>query len=64
MTLLRAIIESNISNLSMIAVTRNGGTIYRGTIANLLKTRKDLLDLELDGELSCKVSQGYFCNCK
>ena len=50
--------------MEIITAIKNGITIYHGTIAYLLKSRKDLLNLELDGNLEYKVKQGYFCKCK
>ena len=52
------------STIEQITVSRGGVTIYRGTILNLIRNRKDIINLQVCGEIKHKVNKGYYCTCK
>ena len=40
---------------------RADNSVYSGTIGYLLNNRKDLLKLDIDGDITYKVNKGYYC---
>ena len=63
MTIDERLNKLHVPSIEVITLYRKSVMFYRGTIANLLKNRKDLLKLKLVGELVYKVGEGYTANC-
>ena len=62
MTLHRSIAKLHAPSVYKITIiNRDGNPIYSGTIGYLISNRKDLLNLEIDGDITYKVNKGYYC---
>ena len=63
MILHRAITKLHAPSVYKITIiNRDGNPIYSGTIGYLLNNRKDLLNLDIDGDISLLISESINSN--